>query len=258
MPDTAELGHNRAPDDADPLRERLADEHASITDRRDELLAAVERVPEVIEDDDTAGRAADFIKQLTACHKNAESTRVAEKEPYLAASRAVDGWFKKITEPLAKAKKTVEARLTVYQRKKADEERRAREAAERQAREAAEKARKEAEERAAALAEESDLDAAVAAEEAANHAAEAAAEAERAADAKAAELSRTRGDYGAVASLRTHWTFRDLDRDKIALEPLRQHIPTDAFEKAVRSYIRAGGRELAGVVIYEDASTVVR
>lgn len=258
MPDTAELGHNMPPEDTHPISDRLMEQYDALNIRQEELLDAVERVPAVIEDDETAGKIADFIKQLTACHKNAEKARVAEKEPYLAAGRAVDGWFKKITEPLAKAKKTVEARLTVYQRKKADEERRAREETERQAREAAEKARREAEERAAALAEESDLDAAVEAEEAANRAAEAAAEAERSDDAKAAELSRTRGDYGAVASLRTHWTFRDLDRDKLALEPLRQHIPTDAIEKAVRSYIRAGGRELAGVTIYEDASTVVR
>jgi hypothetical protein len=68
----------------------------------------------------------------------------------------------------------------------------------------------------------------------------------------AADLSRTRGDYGSVSTLVTHWTFANLDRSKLALEPLRQHIPTDALEQAVRSFIKAGGHELDGVDIIED------
>jgi len=48
------------------------------------------------------------------------------------------------------------------------------------------------------------------------------------------------------------WTFKDLDRDKLDLEKLRQHIPADALDKAVRSFVKAGGRELAGCTIFDS------
>tara|TARA_R110000868_G_scaffold350642_4_gene611924 strand:+ start:639 stop:1226 length:588 start_codon:yes stop_codon:yes gene_type:complete len=78
------------------------------------------------------------------------------------------------------------------------------------------------------------------------------------ATAKAADLSRTRGDHGSVSSLRTFWTFSDVERATIDLEVLRHHIPEEALEKAVRSFVKAGGRELAGARIFEDTKTVVR
>lgn len=251
------LGDNRPPSDAEILQSKLADQHVRLTGRRDELLAAAGRAPETIEDDETAGRVADFIKQLMAAHKATEAARVAEKEPFLAASRTVDGFFKKITDPLADWKKKIETRLTVWQRKKADAERKAREETERKAREEAARAAKEAAERAAALNTESDLDRAIEAEDAAKKAEGAAALATKAADAGAADLSRTRGDFGAVASLRTTWTFDEMDRAALDLETLRQHFPQDGLEKAVRSYIKAGGRELRGVRIFADEHAVV-
>jgi hypothetical protein len=82
--------------------------------------------------------------------------------------------------------------------------------------------------------------------------------AEQLAAAKAADMSRTRGDYGSVSSLRTYWTFSDLDRDELDLETLRPHLATTALESAVRSFIKAGGRDLAGVEIYETTDVVVR
>jgi hypothetical protein len=132
----------------------------------------------------------------------------------------------------------------VYLRLKAECERRERQERERQARAEAEAAAqriRDEQSLARAIAAEAELDTAV-----------------REAAAKPAELSRTRGEYGAVASLRTDWTFRDLDRAELDLEMLRQHIPTDGLEKAVRSFIRAGGRTLAGVVIFEETGAVVR
>ena len=252
------FGDNRPPADANPIRERLTEEHAGMLSRRDELLAASERVPPAVEDETTAQKVGDFIKQLQAAMKNADATRVAEKEPYLDGGRQTDGFFKAITEPLAKAKKDIEGRLNVFLRKKADAERRVREEAERKAQEEAERAANEAAERVNALQNEQDLDAAIAAEETAKHAKADALKASKEAEAKAAELSRTRGDYGSVASLRTFWDYKEFDREKLALEPLRAHISEDALFKAVRSYIKAGGRELAGVTIFENTSTVVR
>ena len=252
------MGDNNPPDEATLLRADLESRSEALLKRRDELVAAFARVPAEVADDVTAGRAADFIKQIAAASKNAESTRIAEKEPHLAASRVVDGFFKAITDPLAEIKKKVEARLTAYQRKKADDERRRREEEARLAREAAELASREAAQRANAVNTETDLALAIDAEETAARAANDAALAKADADAKPAELSRTRSDFGSVASLRTTWTFDGLDRSKIDLEALRQHIPEEALEKAVRAFIKAGGRELAGVRIFEHQSTVVR
>ncbi len=252
------LGDNRPPPDASPIRDRLTEDHAGMLSRRDELLAASERVPPSVEEESTAQKVGDFIKQLQAAVKNADAARVAEKEPYLDGGRQVDGFFKKITEPLAKVKKDIEGRLSIFLRKKADAERKVREEAERKAREEAERAAREAAACIQALKDEEGLEAAIAAEEFAKQTAAAALEAAKETEAKAAELSRTRGDYGSVASLRTFWDHKDLDRDKLALEPLRSHLPLDALEKAVRSYIKAGGHELAGVTIFENTSTVVR
>ena len=252
------LGDNQPPTDANPIRDRLTEDYAGMLVRRDELLGAADRVPPTVEDENTAQKVGDFIKQLQAAMKNADATRVSEKEPYLAGGRQTDGFFKAITEPLAKVKKEIEGRLNIFLRKKADAERRAREEAEKKARKEAERAAQEVAERIKALKDEEGLEAAITAEEVAKHAKADALKAAKEAEAKAAELSRTRGDYGSVASLRTFWDFKDFDRDKLDLGALRAHLPEEALYKAVRSYIKAGGRELVGVTIFENTSTTVR
>lgn len=75
--------------------------------------------------------------------------------------------------------------------------------------------------------------------------------------AKPGRFARTRGDYGSKATLREFWDFADLDRSALDLEALRQHLPADALEKAVRSFIRAQGRELRGVRIFKTDRPVV-
>jgi len=76
--------------------------------------------------------------------------------------------------------------------------------------------------------------------------------------AKTADLARTRSDYGSLSTLQEQWTFRELDRQKLALGQLRQHIPQDALEAAVRSFIKAGGRRLTGVKIFKTTVSQVR
>lgn len=250
MPD--DFGSNQP-----PLIEALHDDHADLEKRRDELIAAAERVPEITTPD-VANKVADFVKQVQACIKNAEAKRVDAKEPHLKASREVDGFFKGITDPLAVAKAAVERKLTVWQRAQAAIEQKRRDDEARAAREAAEKAAREAAEREATMKSSADLDGAVEAAAVAEQARKDALDAQRAADAKAADMSRARGDFGAVASLRTFWDFSDLDIAALDLEALRQHFPVDAREKAVRSFIKAGGRELRGVRIFENTQTVVR
>ena len=260
MTDTAlaERGHNVPPSDAEILSARLAEKYDGTIKRRDELLASALRAPPEVADEGAAGKFADLIKLITACTKNAEAERVAEKEPHLAAGRAVDGFFKRITDELAGAKKTLEQRLTTYQRKKAEDERRRREEEERLRREEAERLAREAAAREAELKNEDDLAAAIAAEEAAKQADADAVKAKREASAKAADLSRSRSDIGSVASLRTYWDFDGLDRETVDLEALRPYIALAAIEAAMRGFIRAGGREIRGARIFENTETVVR
>ena len=73
-------GHNAPPTDAEALRASLAEDHADILRRRDELAAAAARAPTSVTDEETAGKVADFAKQLAACTKDAEGRRIKAKE----------------------------------------------------------------------------------------------------------------------------------------------------------------------------------
>lgn len=243
------LGHNRP-----PLRDLLRDQYEQIGTRVDALIASAGRAPATVNDDDTLGKMGDLIKSITACGKQIEAARVSEKEPFLAAGREVDGFFKPMGDTLAVAKKRLEAPCGVYLRAKADAEKKAREAIEAAARRAAEDAMRQAQEAEAAnLTAVSDaaLDRALTAEADADRA-------QKAAEAKPAELARTRGEMGSVATLRTSWDAEILDYAAIPLEAIRAFVPRDAIEKAVRAFVRAGGRELKGVRIYENSTAVVR
>lgn len=246
------IGHNAPPNAIDELRGRLAVEAAPLIKRRDELLTGVERAPVEVGDDDIAGKTGDLVKLLTTCIKAAEVQRIGTKEPFLESGRAVDGFYKKITDPLAGGKALLQGRLDAYLTRKAAEARRRAEEEAKQARLEAERLAIEAAAReAAAKPADALLDQAVAKE------AEAIAAAQDAA-ARPAEHSRTRGDYGSVASLRTTWTGEVIDYAALELETLRPHIARDALDAALRSFVRAGGRTLAGAKIYEKSSAVVR
>lgn len=256
MNDVATIGHNEPPE-APSVVARLREEYAAEEKRRDDLLAGVERF-KGIENDTDAGTAADFAKQISAAIKKADSHRKAEKEPFLEGGRQVDGFFKRIVDPLNKAKAKITAELTTWERKLAEAERQRRLEEERRAREEAERKRQEAEAAAAAAETEDDLTAALFDEEVAEQASADAVDASRQAAAKASDLAAVRGDYGAHSSLRTFWDFEIVAENKIDLEALRSHIHREAIEKAVRSYVKAGGRKLDGVRIFENTKAVVR
>jgi len=253
-------GHNLPPPDlltGDALRSKLIEEHDALLRRRDELLAAEARIP-AIDSEDAARKVSDYIKQIAAAAKATDAARVGVKEPYLEGGRGVDGFFKAITDPLATTKRNVEAKLTAFLRAKEAEERRRREQIEREAREQAEDARREAEAAEKAARDTPTLETAIAAEDASKIAEADLVKAEKSAEVKAAELSRVRGEFGAVSSLRTSWVFNEIDRATLDIEALRPHLPIDGLEKAVRSFIKSGGRELRGVRIFETTDAVVR
>lgn len=252
------LGHNQAPA-IEILRDEMLAENDGLLQRRDELLRAVERMPDAVTNDDVAGKAADMVKMISAAIKAADANRVNRKEPFLEGGRAVDGFFKtKLIDPLLKGKASVESRLGIYLRQKAAEEKRLRDEADRLARQAAQKAADEAARAAAAMQDQKDLDAALDAQRRADEAAIASVAASKAAAAKPAEMARTRGDVGSLGTLRQVWTFKDLDRETIALDVLRPYLSEEDIGKALRLAIKAGLRQIRGAEIYEAQEVTVR
>ena len=257
MNDTALVN---APDPITALRENLAEQFRELANRAKQLLEAEGRVPAEVPDDDVAGKVTDFIKQITAATKQAETHRTAAKEPHIAAGKAVDGFFKGISDPLDALKGRLNGRLTAYLRLKEAKAREERLRAEREAAAAAEKARREAAEAEARAQTAAQLDHAIVAENTAQKAEADLAQASKAADVKAAPLSRTRGDLGAMSSLRTFWDFKNFNPAKISAEDfakLKPGIPVSAFEQGIRAYIRAEGRTLDCCEIFENTRAAV-
>ncbi len=307
-PSSAGIGHNSGATrslEPESLRAELLSSAAEIVLRCDSLRNASLRAPTKIDDEDeeTAKKLGDFIKQIATALKEIEAARVKEKAPFMVAATTVDGVFKALSEPLEKAKRNVETTLGAFlrakqereraaeqerrriEREKAEAERREREKAEAEKRRAADEARERAaaaqrkiDEAAAedrrklaaaqrelekANAEAAKLDkaadkAAAETDRAVARETAAAVKEERVDNAKSGKFATTRGDYGSSASLREFWDFEEIDRETVDLEALRQHIPADALNKAVASFIRAGGRALSGTRIFKSDAPVVR
>ena len=254
----AAIGHNNPPSDEAIFLSELESRYGEALKRRADLLEAAKRAPETIEDAETAGRVADVIKQLIAHEKAADKARTEAKAPHLERGRWIDAFFKgTAVAGIADVKKTLNARLTAYQREEAAKERRRREEEERRRREEAERARREAEAKAQAAETEGDLEAAVQAEDEAREAQAEAERAARASQAGSADLSRQHSGAGSVASLRTTWKCTGFDHQTVDLGALRHHLSRDAIERAIRAYIRAGGRELRGATIAEISESRV-
>ena len=225
---TPSIGHNSEAQtlvriDLDRLRAGLEDEYVLLRARCVEQEAALERFKarygNGLTDEESAGRAADWSKQIAADAKAVEDARRREKQPALEATRLIDSFFGEISEAYSMVRGKVGNALTVYAKQKADAERQARlEEARRQQEEAA---RLAAQAEVAPTAET--LTAAVEAEQRAiDTAADAVA-------ARPAELSRTRGDFGSVTSLRTRLTWEATDFKALVAAVAAGNAPLDAL-----------------------------
>lgn len=255
MTGLATIGDNLPPDEIEILRERLQETHKPLVERGGELVAMKDRLPASCDDDDTATKLADAVKACTAYTKNADAARVHAKEPFLASGRAVDGFFKALSDPVDRVKAAAGALLTAYQRRVADEERRRREAIAAEERRLAQEA-----ERAARAAKKAgdDLEAARLRDEA--NAAKALAQvAKEEASAKASDLTRTRSNIGSVASLRTTWDHEIIDKEAVPRLYLR--VDDGAIRAAIKANTTKEGKcalKIAGVRIFEKQESVVR
>ena len=246
----AVIGGNNPPTWAHLLSER----HADALDAVDTIDGRANALGKTVGDDVQLGRVGDVVKAARQAASKLDTIRKAEVEPHLGAQREINGFFKGAIERLERIGASLEVRATSYQRAKAAEERRILE----------ERARKEREEedRQRAIAEEEASrnrpSAALKHEDRAEEAAERAARAEAAARASAADLTRVRSGTGTVATTRTSWAFEIVDASMIPLETLRPYLPRAEIEKALRSYVRMGGRGLAGVRIFENETASFR
>lgn len=73
-----------------------------------------------------------------------------------------------------------------------------------------------------------------------------------------ADVSRSRGDLGATASLRPVWVASNVDYAELDLAVLRPFISMDALDKALRAAIRHGLRQIKGATIAQESRTTIR
>lgn len=236
------------------LRDRLALDHAPLAEEVENLAAKANAAPKIVDSDQAANLVGDLIKEIAAEAKRVNGTREAEKEPFLKGGREVDGFFKAFSDRLDRMKDGLQARITAFLRAKAAEARRLQEEEANRLRFEAEQRRLEAEQAAKAGRmddAQADMREAIAAEDGAH-------EASLAASSKPADLARTRSDSGTLSTLKATWTFEIADWDSVDLTKLRPHLKRDDVEKAIRRYVQVGGRELAGVRIFQDEHAVIR
>jgi hypothetical protein len=246
-----------APLTAAQITEYLEYAMTALLARRTEIIAALAATAKAyprIDDDDTLGEVAENVRMANALTRSAEDKRKTEKAPFLAGERTVDGWFKTFGAPIATALQPVQAAMNDYgARKLADE------------RAKAEKARKDAEAeeaRALAAAAEAMRNRGPNVDDALATAAEASKVAEQAGNvamSRPAALTKTRGMYGASASVRTTWRWEVTDFAAIPRAFLM--VDENAIKEAVRDSRDASGKptiEIAGIRFVPDHKTVVR
>lgn len=230
------IGHNSGviPADATLIAETLRIEHADAFTRAEELLLARARAPQTIPDDETNLKVADFVKQIAGAVKLLETARTTSKAPYLEGGRGVDAVFAKHLSDLAGLKAAMADLMNRFVRDKAAAERK--------------RLMDEAAAQAAAAIKQNDEVAFEQAVQSSDHAAA----------AKPAAIVRAVSDYGTVATAQTVWTFEVDEYGAVALEKLRPYLNRDEIDKAIRAFIRAGGRDLGGVKIFQTEKAMVR
>lgn len=217
------IGGNNPPDPIEELRARLADTHAPLVARCNELLGMEGRLPAEM-DDEWEAKVTEAIKSCTKFSRNSEVTRLEANEPHRALIAATDGFFKSYSDKVdALKRKLTSEYLTPYQQKKAAAEKARREAEAAEARRRQEEEARRAREEVAALAEarRKEREAKEAAERAEREARDAAARAERErqdAERQAAEAKNKREREAAEKARREAEARAATERAKVEEE----------------------------------------
>lgn len=240
------IGDNSGGTDiAAQVRDNLAEKFREMAKRAADLASMIERAPATAEDEDTANKLSEAIRQCMTFEKACEGARIDAKAPYLAAERAVDGFFQSMAKPVTATKAALHKIRTAYDMKVEAEQRR------------------KLEEEAAARRAEADRLAAEAASAKqivdANIAEAKAIEAAEFRNVKAADLTRTRTTTGVVTSLKKRWVHTIVAAAKV---PRKFCSPDDAL---IRAAIKAATQPdgscpltIPGTNIYQEATSQVR
>lgn len=240
--------------DCEVLLQRLTEEYASLTKRRDELIAGLDRFTEStkdgITDQDTADRAANMYKKLDGLAVTAESARVLIKKPIDNYAAVPQAFFKaSIIDKMDNGKKLIKARMDGWQGLKA---RRAREALAAEAKKAQEAAALLAAE-AAKRPSEANVSDAIAAEEAATTATH------RAQHTKPAELTRSTSSLGAVTTTAQVWKWEVTDISIVPIEYIMANDPKVKAELSTNAAIKkSGAQPIRGIRFYAEEQARIR
>jgi hypothetical protein len=118
------IGDNR-PDSlyAQEVSDRLGLDYAELINNADDLIAQAEALPGDVADEADLETFSDIVVKLRDATKRSEAMRVAEKEPHLRASQAVDRFFDSIKDKIAAATKPLTAAVNAFNTLKAARER---------------------------------------------------------------------------------------------------------------------------------------
>lgn len=236
-----------------PLAERLPLEFELLIEKVADTLTEARGLPVEITSDAENSALGEIVKKLRAVATEVEASRKAENEPHLEAQRTINAFFAGLADRIQKGKSILEARGKKYLDGKAEKERIAREEAAKIAREEEERLRREAE-----IASEAgrEVHAAIKTDQA-DAAARRVELATDAAAGSAADLARTRTASG-VSTLKTGWKFEVENLKAIPLASLRPYLSQAEIERAIGKFVKAGGRELKGVRIFEETKAQYR
>lgn len=185
---------------ADAARDEIGNALSTFEERRTELLDALPRV--FVTDEDSTGRAADFVSQLKALRQKVEQRRDEIRQPYgdavQVANNTAGRWLTAVEQAIIKVERMI-ADYRAEQRQLAQ----------------AEQQRQADEERAARIARTGSETAA----------------APPAPPAAPVKLATTRGDFGSSVSDRAKRVYRVVDVRKVPLLILKSEAVIAAIEK---------------------------
>lgn len=239
MNNLAQIGHNLPPTDAEILQDKLSENSRADIQEMKTLLEA--EIPEKINDEVENKKAEMFVDRVKKLKKTFDGTHKKEKAPYLEMGRVVDSFFKDRIKELDALIDRANAPRTVFLNAKAEAERK-------RIFEAAEKARLEAE----ALAEQAKAHEDADIKDTADELLGVAIATEQKAD-RLNEYAAASKNSKLVGGLVVRWVGEIQDMGAVDLEKLRQYFTDEQIQTAVNKYVRDGGRDLAGVKIYQKS-----
>lgn len=247
MNQTAAIGHNNPPTEAEIAADKLRDEYELENEMAKSL--ATRELPERIDDEEAAGKMSDFIKAVVSHQSKLKEIHKREKEPFLRAGNVVDGWLRGHSDALDAIKRKALALTGDFLQRKEDAERKRLEELAEAERQKAAKFEAQAQAHTEAGIEDTAQDLHDAADQAMD-------KAEmlqiHAATAAPKQLAGARGTTGTV-SRSLKWVGEIENIGAVDLIALRPYLSEKEIQRAIDAFVKAGGRDLNGVKIHQVA-----